>query len=155
MIFCQKVEEAFRERRQLYAYYHCLDLWPCQDQEKNGTFHSINPKGKPGDLGLKFHSKDYLQKLTYNNTVAHPSTNRGRCCLTPLYQAADHSSMPITTVGSSYSKQRYVYLKTLISCSYANKSTCILVNQYNNAVYPNCTVVAATFKFRSLQILTT
>ena len=28
--------------------------------------------------------------------VTHPSTNRGRCCLTPLYQAAGYISMPIT-----------------------------------------------------------
>ena len=30
------------------------------------------------------------------NMFTHPSTNRGRCCLTPLYQAVGHSSMPIT-----------------------------------------------------------
>ena len=29
--------------------------------------------------------------------VTHPSTNWGRCCLTQVYQAVDHSSMPITT----------------------------------------------------------
>ena len=31
------------------------------------------------------------------DTVTHSGTNRGRCCLTQVYQAVDLSSMPITT----------------------------------------------------------
>ena len=56
--------------------------------------HTVAAGAGPGDLGLKSHPKDYQQKLAYR--VIHLSTNRGRCCLTPLYQAVGRSSMPIT-----------------------------------------------------------
>ena len=57
---------------------------------------TVVARAAPGDLGLKSHPKHYQQKLTYDtNTVIHLSTNQGRCCLTPVYQAGDRSSMSI------------------------------------------------------------
>ena len=44
--------------------------------------------------------KSLIQRTMNRNwhtiTVTHPSTNRGRCCLTPVYQAVGCSSMPRT-----------------------------------------------------------
>ena len=66
--------------------------------------HNINPKGKfilspqeqcQGTWILSLIQRT-INRNWHTNMVTHPSTNLGRCWLTPLYQAADHSRMPIT-----------------------------------------------------------
>ena len=85
----------------------CLKSHP-KDYQQKLTYHNGHPtKYRPrskllnlsplSTLGLKSHLKDYQQKFTYTNTVKHPSTNRCRCCLFPVYQAVDRNSMPVTT----------------------------------------------------------
>ena len=52
-------------------------------------------KSSARDLGLK--SRRTSNRNWHTNMVTHPSTNQGRCCLAPLFHAADHSSISITT----------------------------------------------------------
>ena len=68
-----------------------------------------------GDFFLKSHPKDYLWNW-HTNMVTHPSTNRGHCCLTPVYQAVDRSSMPIATVVRREREREKKKRKRLVKC---------------------------------------
>ena len=81
--------------------------------------HCCHKSSASGTSVKKFHPKDYQQKLIIL-IVTHPSTNRGRCCLIPLYQAVDCSNIPITTDRKAqmltHKKRRNVIL-TFLSVS--------------------------------------
>ena len=80
-----------------------LKIWKLHYNQSQMEIHTVAAREVPRVLRLKSHPKDYQQKLT--NTVTHPSTNRGRCCLTQVYQAVGRSSMPITINNMITAKQ--------------------------------------------------
>ena len=72
--------------------------------QSQGEIHIVAARAVPRTSSLKSHPKDYHQKLIYTETVTHPRTKQGRCCLTQPNQAVYYSSMPITTDISTFDK---------------------------------------------------
>ena len=90
------------ESSEFYHRFIAVQTWIWQWK---GKLHYINPKGKfilpPQEQRQETLIQSLIGRTNKRNwhivMVTHPSTNWGRCCLTPLYQAFDCSSMPITT----------------------------------------------------------
>ena len=86
--------------------------------ENNWKLHFVNPKRKEHRQGSRFKVSSEglsteINKNRHTNTVTHQSTNRGRRCLTRLYQAVDYSSVPINT---SQSQDETILLIEIMGC---------------------------------------